>query len=170
VCALPQEDDPDDGMSAPAATPSPDAALARRLARRPLIVGVGNALRGDDGFGPALVEALAARGYPDTLDAGAAPENCIGPILRRRPRAILVADAVHLGLPPGEWRVLDADEAAPCGLSTHDYALGLVLAWLAEESGVPIALLAVQPASLAFGAGLSPPVERTRQALLDRLA
>ena len=140
-------------------------ALAPLLERRWLLVGVGNVLRGDDGFGPFLARALDERGLP-ALDGGPAPENLTGPILRAAPEVLLLADAADFGAEPGALRLVDPAELDTGSGSTHDPGFDLLLDYLGRNREMEVALIAAQPATLEFGAVMSPAVEDA----LDRAA
>jgi hydrogenase maturation protease len=83
--------------------------------RRVLVAGIGNVLRGDDGFGPAVVRALGASG---PLPAGVrVVELGIGGIalvqeLMDGYDALIVVDAVDRGGAPGAVCVLEPDVPA----------------------------------------------------------
>ena len=127
------------------------------------IVGIGQRLRGDGGAGPAVVGRLAGL-LPDAalllLDAGHAPENCLGPIIRFHPDAILLIDAARGGRAPGTIVWLRPEEADGHGGSTHTLSLAMLAGYLAAESGAAVHILGIEPANVAFGEGLSPAVER----------
>ena len=142
--------------------------LRRALSPRPdgrpprlAVVGIGQRLRGDDGVGPAVVGRLAGL-LPDAslllLDAGHAPENCLGPIVRFRPDAILFIDAARGGGAPGDLTWLRPDEADGRGGSTHALSLAMLAGYLSAETGAAVHVLGVEPGDLAFGEGLSPAV------------
>ena len=135
----------------------PDAALPPLLARRWLLVGIGNDLRGDDGFGPLLARRLLARGLP-AIDAGMAPENVTGPIRRAAPEVLILADATDLGAPGGTVRLLAASDLAEGGTSTHDPSLTMLLSYLEAHSARPpeVRILAAQAGSRALGDEPSP--------------
>ena len=81
-------------------------------ARRTLVAGIGNLLRGDDGFGPAVVHALLAS--PDVPQTIRAVEMGIGGIalvheLMDGYDALVIVDAVDRGGAPGTLYVLDVD-------------------------------------------------------------
>jgi len=137
----------------------PSAALPNLLARRWLLVGIGNDLRGDDGFGPLLARRLLARGLP-AIDAGQAPENVTGPIRRAAPEVLILADATDLGEPIGTVRLLAASDLAEGGTSTHDPSLTMLLAYLEAESEHPpeVRFLAAQAGSRDLGAEPAPAV------------
>lgn len=76
--------------------------------REILVLGCGNILFGDDGFGPAVVEYLQ-RHYdipPDAcvMDAGLGVRDMLLTIAlsEKRPRTIVIVDAIDEGRPPGE--------------------------------------------------------------------
>ncbi len=124
--------------------------LGDLLERRWLLVGIGNDLRGDDAFGPLLARRLKAAGLP-ALDVGSAPENATGPIRRADPDVLILADATHLGAPPGTLSILSPGALTNSGTSTHDPSLRLLLGYLAANKPIDAVVLAAQPASLLFG-------------------
>ena len=128
---------------------------------RVAVVGVGQRLRGDDGAGPAVARRLAALAGASlqVVDAGHAPENCLGPIVRFGPDAILFVDAACGGLAPGELTWLRPDEADSRGGSTHTLSLAMLTAYLSAETGAAVHVLGIEPGEMAFGEGLSPVVE-----------
>lgn len=141
------------------------AALAPLFARRWLLLGVGNDLRGDDAFGPLLARRIAAAGRP-AIDAGTAPENETGRVRRLAPEIVLLADAVDMGEPPGTTKLLPPDALLSDGPSTHDPGLLLLARYLERELGAEVRVLACQPAVRAFGAAPTAAV----LAAVDRLA
>ncbi len=122
---------------------------------------MGQRLRGDDGAGPAVARRLAALAGASlqVVDAGHAPENCLGPIVRFGPDAILFVDAACGGLAPGELTWLRPDEADSRGGSTHTLSLAMLAAYLSAETGAAVHVLGIEPGEMAFGEGLSPVVE-----------
>ena len=146
------------------------AKLESILKGRVVVLGVGNPLRGDDGFGPALIDRLKDRTDAVCLDAGTAPENYLGAIVKEDPDTILIVDAVHLNRAPGQVDILTKDDIAQRGFTTHDISPRLVIEYLEQQTNAGIHMLAVQPESVAFGAGMSASVERTLAAMCDLLS
>ena len=140
------------------------------LTGRILVVGIGNPLRGDDGFGPALAQRLA--GYPGILaiDAGTAPENHLGPLRRAEVDTILVVDSGCLGREPGEWEIVEQEEAFAPGFTTHAPSPALFLDYLRASTSARIVLLAVQAKSLTLGAPMTPRVQSTLDVLVRAIA
>ena len=78
---------------------------------RVLVVGVGNVLNGDDGFGVEVARRLAARPQPEGVRVA---ETGIGGIhlvheLMDGYDALVVVDAVDRGRPPGTVMVIEAE-------------------------------------------------------------
>ncbi|HUT36898.1 MAG TPA: hydrogenase maturation protease [Planctomycetota bacterium] len=134
----------------------PLAAQLRGACPVPLaIVGVGNPMRGDDGFGPAVLAALPELPGVSCFDAGMAPENWLGPIARAEPRCILVLDAADFGAPPGTLRLARGGELEAVGASTHGLPLGFFVKLAEDRCGAPALALLAQPERLALGDPLS---------------
>ena len=138
------------------------------LQGKTIIVGIGNPMRGDDGFGPALIKTLVGKIDAVCIDAGNAPENFTGVIKQHKPDTILVIDAVHLDLVPGEYRFINPDELAVTGFSTHAYSLTLFIDYVRTETSAMLYLLGIQPKTTTFNAGLSSELQETL-ATLSRL-
>jgi hydrogenase 3 maturation protease len=132
---------------------------------KPVVIGVGNRMRGDDAVGCMVIDELAGFDLAATIDAGNAPENYIQPVTQLAPGRVLVVDACDLGARPGEFRLLDrrAIEDLSYGLlSTHTLPLTLTIEMLVQETGAEVQLLGIQPGRIEFGQGLS---EEVAQAL-----
>lgn len=138
--------------------------------RKPtLILGCGNVLFGDDGFGCALVERLQRLGArPDSvciLDAGTGARAllftlCLSPA---RPRRLLILDAIDAGREPGELFEIDPAEIPAVKVddfSLHQLPTSNLLLELQEGCGVEVRVLACQTGPLPdeVRSGLSPAV------------
>ena len=143
------------------------------LKGRVVVLGVGNPLKGDDGFGPALIERLDGKTEAVCIDAGSTPENYGGKIVKIKPDTIIIADAVHLGRRAGECEVLRKDDIARTGLSTHDLSLDMFIGYLEEGTGADIYMIGVQPLDVSFGSDMSESVrdalEETASAMIRSL-
>ena len=120
------------------------------------VVGVGNALKGDDGAGPALVALLAAKGarFP-TVDASEVPENYGGWVVKRELECAVFIDAVDFGGTPGEWRIIPFEDLMHSASSTHRLSLHFLIRYLTEEWKGEALLIGVQPKSMKLGEELS---------------
>jgi hydrogenase maturation protease len=141
-----------------------------------LVLGLGNPLRGDDGVGSAVIEALRERGgyggQVELIDGGT-PGLEIVLMLQGRAHVVVV-DAADLGLEPGAWRRFTPDEinltaGAAMEGTLHDAGLLEALA-LAEALGVlpsRLVIFGVQPGSVGWEQGLTPPIRRAVPALCE---
>lgn len=135
--------------------------LLEGLAGPVVLVGVGRADRGDDGFGPALARALAGCEGLDVLDCGDRPEDYTAEIVRSEPRSILIADAVRMGARPGETALLDATALESGWGETHRASLRALMHYLEWRSGARVWLLAAEPGPIADGDELGPEMAAT---------
>jgi len=139
-----------------------------------LILGVGNPLFGDDGFGPAVAEELERRGrvpaYAAVLDVGTGVREILFDLIlsTERPKEIVIIDALDCGREPGEIFKVKADEVPK--LKSHDFSLHLapslnLLQELRDIAGMKITILAAQPEPIPdiVTAGLS---ERMQKAVV----
>lgn len=132
-----------------------------------VIVGIGNTLRADDGFGPALIEKIKGEVGAVCLDAGSAPENYTGKIIKEHPETILIVDALHLGKKPGEYEIIKKADIARSGLSTHDISPNMFIEYLENQTNADIYMLGVQPKSVSFGEQMSDEVKQSLEAISE---
>lgn len=122
--------------------------------RKPTVVlGIGNILFGDDGFGCAVVDYVEAHyRVPEDiclLDAGTGVRKllftlCLSPA---RPQRLLILDAIDAGRSPGEIFEIDPAEIPPVKLddfSLHQLPTSNLLRELQEACGVEVRVLACQ--------------------------
>jgi coenzyme F420 hydrogenase subunit delta len=134
-----------------------------------LVLGCGNTLFGDDGFGCALVDYITAHcDVPEAvclLDVGTGVRKllftlCLSP---RRPRRLLILDALDAGRSPGELFEIDPAQIPAVKLddfSLHQLPTSNLLRELQESCGVEVRVLACQTGPLPeqIQPGLSPEV------------
>lgn len=135
-----------------------------------VVLGLGNILCGDDGFGPLVIERLKKRrNFPDNaqiMDGGVQ-----GPALYwlvEEADRLLVVDAVDFGLAPGKF-VQKAGAEIPIWLgarkmSAHQHGFSEVLGLASLKNVLPkeIRLLGMQPGNTEFGS-------KPGQAVLENL-
>jgi len=135
-----------------------------------LVLGLGNILWADEGFGVRTVEALnAAYRFPDNvrLMDGGTQGIFLLPWVRAAKR-LLILDAIDFGLEPGELRVMHQEDVPRFmgvkKVSMHQAGFQEVLmsAQLADEFPDKIALVGVQPELLDDYGGSLRPVVRDR--------
>jgi hydrogenase 3 maturation protease len=139
----------------------------RSLNENSLIMGVGNPLRGDDGFGPALIAELSGKTRVRLLDAEETPEAFLGRVTEMSPDKLLIADVVAFGGAAGEAVLLEPDQLGKrIAISTHNLPLVMFIRLFKEKCpDTDVKLLGVQPGSIEMGQGLGPAVRRTVEAL-----
>jgi hydrogenase 3 maturation protease len=122
------------------------------------ILGVGQELRGDDGVGLAVVRGLRPFAHPNLLlvEAAHAPENCTGQVRRFAPDLVLLVDAAQMDAPPGTIRWLDWRNCDGVSASTHTMPLSLLGEYFTAVLNCEVALIGIQPASLALTDTVSP--------------
>jgi hydrogenase maturation protease len=142
-----------------------------------LVLGIGNLLWADEGFGVRAVEALhEAFRFPagvELIDGGTLGLNLLPHV--ETSRRVIVFDAIDFGDQPGTLRVLRDDEVPAWGarkLSPHQNGFNDVLALAQLHGRAPdrIVAIGVQPQTLDdFGGSLTEPV-RARLAEAVELA
>jgi coenzyme F420 hydrogenase subunit delta len=142
------------------------------LAKRTLVLGCGNVLYGDDGFGPAVADALAERfPIPDdaaVLNLGLATRGFVFDLLLadRHPQRIVVVDAMEReGRTPGEIFEVPLDELPKekvDDFSFHQGPTSNLLRELRDFCGVEVVVVSCQPERIPaeMERGLSPRVAR----------
>jgi hydrogenase maturation protease len=141
-----------------------------------IVIGMGNAWRGDDGAGLAVARRLRERA-PETLSVVEHEGEPVGLIEAwAGVREALVLDAVSSGAAPGTIHRLDARrERLPVELfrgSTHAFGLAeaIELARVLERLPERLLVYGVEGECFATGNGLSPEVERAVEELVEELS
>jgi len=132
---------------------------------RAVVIGAGNPLLGDDGFGLAVL-AVLRDGWdlpPDVelVDGGTWGMSLLPAI--ESADALIIIDAINVGWPPGTPVVLEREEIPRLfgvKLSAHQVDLREALAAAELRGNLPLRSVAIgaQPLSLETGMSLSEPV------------
>ncbi len=128
-----------------------------------LVLGIGNVLWADEGFGVRVVEAIAQRYRFDhkvrLLDGGTQGIYLVDHI--RWADVLVVFDAIDYGLPPGTMKLVEGDEvpafmgAKKMSLHQTGFQEVLALAALLGDYPAHLLLIGVQPVELDdFGGSL----------------
>jgi hydrogenase 3 maturation protease len=133
------------------------------------VVGVGSALKGDDGAGPALIGLLSARARFPFVDASEVPENYGGWVVKQALEVVVFVDAVDFGGVPGELRLIPVDDLMHSSSSTHRLSLHFLIRYLKEEWKGEALLVGIQPKALRLGDALSPEAVSAVEALAELL-
>lgn len=123
-----------------------------------IVLGVGNLLLSDEGFGVHVVKRLGSEGVPqDTqvFDGGTASWYALPSI--EEAEKLIVIDAVKGGGEPGsvyKIRVDDFGSGLPSGVSLHEVGLLEALSWL-RSGPEEVVIFGVEPKKLDWGMELS---------------
>lgn len=155
------------------------------FSKRVLVMGCGNILFGDDGFGCAVAEyILKELDVPDDVcveDVGTATAKLLFTLLHSEsvPERIIIVDAVDLqGKRPGEIFEVDLDslpEGKAGAYSVHEFPDTNLLKELRDERGVEIRILACQveriPEEVEMGlsVGMKNAVPRAAEMVMDNI-
>ena len=135
-----------------------------------LILGCGNVLLGDDGFGPAVAKNIQDNftipGDICVLDAGTSVREILFDTVlsEKKPVKIVIVDAMDCGREPGELFLLNIDSLPKVKLddfSMHQIPTSNLLRELRDHCGIEVVVLACQVANTCdrVNPGLSPPVK-----------
>lgn len=141
-----------------------------------LVLGIGNVLWADEGFGVRCVEAMADRyALPDSVKLmdGGTQGLYLLPFLEEA-EALLVFDAIDYGLPAGTLKVIRDDEvpafmgAKKMSLHQTGFQDVIATAQLLGRCPARMTLIGCQPVELEdYGGGLRPEVAARVPAALD---
>lgn len=129
-----------------------------------VVVGCGNPLFGDDGFGPAVIEELQKLQLPDNvkvIDAGLGAPHFIFTLLdEETTRKLVIIDIADFGAEPGNVIILPL-EAIPPGTYRDIHSWDLTEPLHRLKDRIEIMIIGCQPKSMAeFEMGLTEEVRR----------
>ncbi|MCD1293792.1 coenzyme F420-reducing hydrogenase, FrhD protein [Methanocella sp. CWC-04] len=130
-----------------------------------LVVGCGNILFQDDGFGPRVAQDLNNYELPPgirVIDAGTGAPHLIFTLLDETCKKLIILDCIHWGAKPGTLRKFSVDEL-PKGkfIDAHNWTLSEPLHDLKDK--VEIVVIGCQPAKVSdpdIEIGLTEEVEK----------
>jgi hydrogenase 3 maturation protease len=135
------------------------------------ILGIGSTLRSDDAAGMYFIERirdLVERDDVLFIAGSTAPENFTGVIRNFAPDKLFIVDAAHMGLLPGETKMVPAGDIGGVTFSTHMLPLSVMLKYLESEADCDVLFIGIQPKSTDLGFGMSDEVENgTKQLIAD---
>ena len=139
------------------------------ISENPLVICIGNELRGDDGAAIVFGKALENIGFVNTLLVYDTPENYLQKIGSHPADCRLWVDVVNWGAAPGSFTVFRPDEIQHFAISTHNYSPVVLLQYLKNFRDIPDYFLGIQPADMSLGKQLSPPVSETIKRITEFL-
>ena len=111
-------------------------------------MGIGNELKYDDGVGPYIINKLSKLNLNENIlliNAQTVPENFTGKIRKENPSHIILIDACLMGLNQGDYKIVDKDDFADIGISTHSMSLSYFVKFLNNDN---ILFIGIEPKSL----------------------
>lgn len=142
--------------------------LAERISgKRTVLLGVGNPMRGDDGAGPALIDLLHGRIDAVLIDAGEVPENFLGSLQASCPQAVVIIDAIEMGIGAGGVNLLELEQLCDPFSQACSPGLARLGRIIRQMTGADVFVLGVQPASLIPETNLSGAVTESLRNLGD---
>lgn len=139
--------------------------LRSLLYGKPLLIGLGNRIRSDDGIGSILAEKLKGRLEIDVIDAEMSVENYIGPIIKKNPDTVIIVDAFNFNSKPGSICIYSDIEIPVNHFSTHGMSLQFLVDYLKNAGITCIILIGIQPLITKLGGEISNPVNKAMDKL-----
>ena len=129
-----------------------------------IVLGVGNELKSDDGIGPFIIHKLKEKNIENEdllfIDAMTVPENFTGKIRKENPTHLITVDACLMDLNPGDMQIVDPEEFANIGLSTHSMSLSYFVKYLEQGNDLKIIFVGIEPETMDWGDMPTPEVEK----------
>jgi hydrogenase maturation protease len=119
--------------------------------RKILFVGIGNLLRQDDGAGVYVSTRIRETENIKVITAEVSIENYIGKINSTDYDTLVLIDCVDMKKPPGSFGLIPLGEVNDMTFNTHSISLRRLSGFFRNE----VLILAIQPATIAFGENLS---------------
>jgi len=141
--------------------------LKGRVKGKVVILGIGNELRGDDGFGPYVAEALKGRVDAAVYNCGTALENYYNPVVKEKPDVIILLDTISFKGPYGEIGIFEKDDILKVGFSTHNVSPKVFIELLENSIKASTIMVGVKPKDTAFGDELSQEVKEAADLVRD---
>jgi len=89
------------------------------------------------------------------IEAGHAPENATGELRKFAPDLVLMIDAADMGETPGTVKWIPEESIDGMSASTHSLPLSILARYLKLELNCVVAVLGIQPLSIAVGERVS---------------
>ncbi|HHI00831.1 MAG TPA: hydrogenase 3 maturation endopeptidase HyCI, partial [Thermococcus litoralis] len=141
-------------------------------AKKVVVCGIGNDVRGDDAFGVYVVGTLKERvSNPKVvfLNCGEMPESYAGKIIRENPSHVVFVDAVHFEGKPGEIVLADPEGTLGEAFSTHKMPLKLLVSYLKQNVNAKFILIGAQPKQTGLFVEMSKELRESAERLISIL-
>lgn len=141
------------------------------------IMGIGNTMKGDDGFGIIFIKNLINHYMNNNIDiknelnpnnevnkignkllllnCGVVPENFTNVLKKEKPSHILIVDAALMGKPLGTISQIDVEDISGIGFSTHSLPMSIIVKYIKHYINTEILIIGIEPKNIDFGMPLS---------------
>ena len=130
-----------------------------------IVLGVGNELKSDDGVGPFIIAKLKQEKIENDnlifIDAETVPENFTGKIRKEKPTHLIIVDACLMDSQPGDMKIVNKNDFANIGISTHSMSLSFFVKYLEKGNDFRIIFVGIEPESMDYAESPTPKVEKT---------
>jgi hydrogenase 3 maturation protease len=130
-----------------------------------VLVGLGNVLRRDDGVGVYLAQNIHPGFNIHVINVEVGIENYIGKINSYLPDLLILMDCVFFNRRPGYSRLSPVTDLVGYTTNTHNIALKSISNLFTAQTFI----LGIQPDSVALGEGLSAPVLKKAEHLVQKI-
>ena len=103
------------------------------------------------------------------IDAGTVPENFTGKIRKENPTHLIIVDACLMDSNPGDMKIVDKDEFANIGISTHSMSLSFFVRYLEKDTEIRIIFVGIEPETMDWGVKPTPNVEKSADEFIETL-
>ncbi len=136
------------------------------MKKKPIICGIGNLWRKDDGAG-----VHAARMLSDDFTVflcETTPERFMDEICEREEDTVIIIDSANFDGVPGEYRLIAPDEVENYTITTHIVPIPVIVKWL-EMCGKKAIIYGIQFDDISFGDELTEMVKTGVEKLVDEI-
>jgi hydrogenase 3 maturation protease len=139
-----------------------------------IVLGVGNELKCDDGVGPYIIKKLKEENIEDKnkllfINAETVPENFTGKIRKETPTHLIIVDACLMGGEAGDMKVVDENDFASIGISTHSMSLSFFVKYLQQDCDFRIIFVGIEPESMDYADNPTVKVEEAANEFINIL-
>ena len=154
-------------------------ALKQKLdnASKVAVLGIGSDLRGDDAAGIIAAEQIGKHIKRKKTAAevkffigATAPENLTGEIKKYQPSHLVIIDAVHSNVPPGQITIMDPAGLDEISFFTHKLPVKLMIDYLLHFCKCTVIIVGIQPKDISVGSSVSKEVRQAVKKFSEAIA
>ena len=103
------------------------------------------------------------------IDDGTVPEKKKKKIRKENPTHLIIVDACLMDSNPGDMKIVDKDEFANIGISTHSMSLSFFVRYLEKDTEIRIIFVGIEPETMDWGVKPTPNVEKSADEFIETL-